>query len=50
VALRPGDTDRSAQQFFALIDYETLYEVAQEYSDTDLSEVETPSGKLNPVQ
>lgn len=44
----PATLTAAHSKFFGLLDYGTLYEVAQEYSDTDLDSVETPSGELDP--
>lgn len=44
----PATLTAAHNKFFGLVDYGTLYEVAQEYSDTDLDSVETPSGELDP--
>ena len=45
----PATLTAARNKFFGLVDYETLYEVAQEYSESDLDEVETPSGTLDPA-
>jgi hypothetical protein len=45
----PATLTAAHNKFFGLVDYGTLYEVAQEYSESDLDDVETPSGTLDPA-
>ncbi|MEF8873004.1 MAG: hypothetical protein V5A41_15380 [Haloarculaceae archaeon] len=45
----PETLTAARNKFFGLVDYGTLYEVVEEYSDDSLDEVETPSGSLDPA-
>ena len=46
----PATLTAARNKFFALVDYGTLYEVAQEYSNAELDAVDTPSGELDPSE
>lgn len=45
----PGTLTAARNKFFGLVDYSTLYDVVEEYSDESLDDVETPSGSLDPA-